>query len=264
MSVISQVAQPRLPREGRAVTVGLLAVAAAGWVVSIVAMRSMAMAPTGGSVMSDPMAMPATTSMSLAGFMVAWVAMMTAMMLPAVTPVVRLYMLAARRGTVAATPVFVAGYLVLWAAAGLPAYAAWRALAQPLADGAAWSGRVAGLALLLAAVYTVTPLKAACLRHCRSPLGFFMSLRGNLRRPRVALRAGARHGLYCLGCCWALMAVLVAVGVMSVTWMLVLAALIVVEKLVPHGELIGRVAAGLALPLGVLLLLEPGLITRLT
>jgi predicted metal-binding membrane protein len=198
--------------------------------------------------------------MTAAAFLAAWIVMMAAMMLPAVAPVVALYAQAARKGLVAALPVFLAGYLLVWALTGVPAFAVSRVVAEPLMDGEPWAARLVGGTLLLAAAYELTPLKAACLRHCRSPLSFFLSRRGSLASPRAALAAGAGHGLYCLGCCWALMAVLIAVGGMQLAWALALAAVLSLEKLVPRAGLVTAVAAVAAAVLGAALLVEPALL----
>lgn len=211
------------------VTATLLVVAGAAWAATVALMRGMGAAGMSGGAMSSMGAMT-PAALSLPTFLTAWVAMMAAMMLPAISPVVRLYARAAGRGLAAPLPVFVAGYLIVWSAVGLPAFVAWRALSGPVAGGEAWAGRVAGAVLLVAAVYQLTPLKTACLRHCRSPMGFFMRLHGDLRSSRTALSAGLAHGLICLGCCWALMAVLVALGTMSIPLMLVVAGLVFAEK----------------------------------
>src|SRR5256714_3387683 len=173
--------------------------------------------------------------MSLGAFLVAWLAMMTAMMFPAISPVVRLYGRAAAAGRVAPLPAFVAGYIAVWTALGLPGYLGWRVLMDPIADGRAWAGRLAGGVLIIAAVWQVTPLKSVCLRHCRSPISFFLRFGRSVTRPLGALRMGARHGLYCLGCCWALMAVLVAVGTMGVAWVGGAAPPLMVRKNGTHG-----------------------------
>jgi predicted metal-binding membrane protein len=240
------------------ITVVLLLVAAGGWAWSVITARSMSSTSS-----MDAMSMT-TSTLSLGAFLVAWVAMMAAMMLPAVLPVIRLYAHAAGRGLAAPVPVFAAGYLLVWSAIGLPAFVAWRALSDPLSGGAVWAARLAGGILLLAAVYQVSPLKAACLRHCRSPLGFFLGLRGNLAHARTALAAGAGHGLVCLGCCWALMAVLVALGTMSIPLMLAVAVLIFAEKNVRGGERIASAAAGLLGALGVVVLVYPQLAVHLS
>ena len=240
----------------------MLAVAAAGWwwsaqMAGQMSQPSMSGVPGGDST-------GASMSMSLGAFVVGWVAMMAAMMFPAVIPVVRLYARAARTGTVAPAPMFVTGYLLVWGAAGIPVWWAWQALAEPIAAGTPTAAVTAGAALIVAGSYQLSPAKASCLRHCRSPMGFFLHLRGNLRSAHVAMRAGAKHGLLCLGCCWALMAVLVAVGTMHLGWMLALTALIFVEKVVPRGDIIGQVVAVALIPAGALLIAHPALITTLT
>lgn len=238
----------------RTVPMVLLALAAVGWWWSVKVADDM----SGGGM--DAMAGP----MSLGAFVVAWLAMMAAMMLPAVLPVVKLYRLAAARGAVAPAPLFVAGYLVLWTTLALPAYVAWRALEMPLADGAAWAGRVAGATLLAAAAWQVSPMKSACLRHCRSPMGVFLRFGGDARRPAGAMRMGFVHGAYCIGCCWALFAVLVAAASMSVVWLVVFTGLIFAEKNLASGELVARAAAPALAALGAALLVAPSLITHIT
>lgn len=203
-------------------------------------------------------------TMSFAAFLGAWVAMMAAMMLPAVLPVVRLYRRAAARGTVAPVGVFVTGYLLVWAAVGLPAFAAWDALQGPLVAGTPWAGRVAGVVAVLAAGYQLTPLKTLCLRHCRSPMSFFLHHAKNLARPSGAIVAGTRHGLYCLGCCWLLMATLIAFGAMQLGLMVALAVLILVEKDAPFGERVAQLAGVAFLVVGAALVLRPSLIGYLT
>ena len=230
---------------------GLLAIAAVGWWWSVRMAGDM-----------DRMAMHDT--LSFGAFIVAWVAMMTAMMFPAISPVVRLYAGASGRHTVAPLPFFVAGYLVMWTAVGVLAYAAWRELEMPIAEGRTWVGNLAGVALIAAAIWQLTPLKAVCLRHCRSPMSFFLRFGRHLERPSGALRAGAMHGAFCVGCCWALMAVLVAVGTMSVAWMIGLAILITLEKNAPYGERIAQVAAVPLAALGLILLFDGSVIADLT
>jgi len=107
-------------------------------------------------------------------------------------------------------------------------------------------------------------LKAVCLRHCRSPMSLFTRFGGSVTRPLAASRMGASHGLYCVGCCWALMAVLVAVGTMNLAWMAALAVLILLEKNAPHGERIAVVAAVVFGVLGVALIVHPSSLTTLT
>lgn len=231
------------------VPVGLMLLALAGWWWSV---RMAGDAGADGAAGMDAMG----TSMSLSAFVLAWVAMMAAMMLPAIVPVVRLYTRAAALGRVAPTAFFVLGYLAVWASMAAPAYLAWRGIDDALAAGRPWVARVAGATFLTAALWQLTPLKSACLRHCRSPLGFFMRFGGRATRPAGAVRMGATHGAFCLGCCWAIFAVLVVLGTMNLAWMAALTALIVVEKNAPRGEAIS-VAAGIAFAvLGGLLLVD--------
>lgn len=219
---------------------------------------------TATSTSMDGMPGMAQDAIGLGAFLVAWLAMMAAMMFPAVSPVVKLYGRAAAADRVAPLPFFVAGYLAIWSSIGLPAYFAWRVLMAPIAEARPWAGRVAGFVLVAAALWQVSPLKSVCLRHCRSPISFFLRFGANVARPLGALRMGAAHGLFCLGCCWALMAVLVAVGTMNLAWMAVLAVLILVEKNTPVGERAATVAAAAFAVAGVLLLIRPETLTVLT
>jgi predicted metal-binding membrane protein len=189
------------------------------------------------------------------GFYVsAWVVMMAAMMFPSVWPTVGLYaaMQRGRRDRGLAVPAgapaaFVGGYLLTWTTAGLAAFALLAAARSFGGDGLMWEQAghwVAAGVIGLAAVYELTPLKDACLRRCRTPLGFLVS--GWREGRRGALRMGAGHGGWCVGCCWALMAALFALGLMSLAWMLVVAALIATEKLLPwRGVAVGAVSAAL-------------------
>jgi predicted metal-binding membrane protein len=121
---------------------------------------------------------------------------------------------------------------------------------------------VAGATLLAAAIYELTPFKNVCLAKCRSPLGFLLTSWRN--GPTGALRMGAAHGAWCVGCCWALMAALFALGIMSVAWMAFVAGLIAVEKIVPWRRVATWGTAGLLLGLGVLMLAAPSAIPGLT
>jgi predicted metal-binding membrane protein len=152
-----------------------------------------------------------------------WVAMTGAMMLPASAPTVLLVDRLSR----SATPRFLAGYLVAWTAYGLAAYGLARAIA---AAGVGHSG-AAGPLIAAAGLYGLTPLKRACLKHCRHPLAFLM------RHASLGpVRTGVVHGGYCVGCCAGLMVVLFAVGMMSVFWMVVVTAVIAAERIAPFGE----------------------------
>jgi predicted metal-binding membrane protein len=210
------------------VSAGILAVSAAAWIATV--------AITGAMTMPE---MEASALDALA-FCGVWGLMMAAMMLPSALLMFSLYSRMA--GSVPSG--FVAGYLVDWTLAGAIAY-----LAYALPHGSAVSmfeisslGRPTAIVLVLAAaVYQITPLKNACLRHCRSPLAFILNhwhhgLGG-------ALRMGLEHGLWCLGCCAGLMALLFGVGVMNVAWMVILAGVILAEKALPGGLWIARAAS---------------------
>jgi predicted metal-binding membrane protein len=189
---------------------------------------------------------------------------MAAMMFPSVAPTVALYTRMTKNSTPVAPWLFVGGYLLTWAGAGLVAYAVGAVASAAAGDRLDWDHAGHGLAaatLLVAAVYEVTPLKDVCLAKCRSPLG---SLLGSWRGGRTgALRMGVRNGAWCVGCCWALMASLFALGVMSVSWMALVAAIIAAEKTIPWRRL-PVVTAALLLALGAVLLLAPDALPGLT
>jgi predicted metal-binding membrane protein len=238
--------------------VALLAVALVTWIVTIERMRGMD-------------AGPGTDLGGMTWFVGVWVTMMAAMMLPSTAPMVlvvhRVTQERTRRGVVAlaTTWIFVVGYLVVWTACGLVAYGAFRAVKSAAPGFLAWdrSGPlVAGIAVATAGVYQVTPLKRACLRHCRTPLHFVMH-RWRRGGPG-AFAMGVEHGVWCLGCCAGLMLVLFVVGVMSVTWMAVVAALIFAEKVLPFGaHLSGAIAVALV-AFGLWIALSPNSVPGLT
>jgi predicted metal-binding membrane protein len=164
----------------------------------------------------------------------AWTAMMAAMMLPSAAPIVLLY---GRRSSTVDSTLLMAGYVLAWAAVGLAAYEISMRVMDP-GDGAV------GAVLLLAGIYQLTPLKSACLKRCRSPLDFVVT---HWRNGRLgALRLGAEHGAYCVGCCWALMVVLVVAGAMGLVWVIAIALAVAAEKLLPAGPWLGRIG-GIAL-----------------
>jgi predicted metal-binding membrane protein len=215
---------------------------------------------------------PGTDPGALGFYVTTWVVMMAAMMFPSIAPMVLMYVGLQRgrreRGLsapVGATASFVAGYLLLWAAVGLVGYAV-LTLGRELDSGFfAWdrAGRWASVAVLLvAAAYEFTPLKEACLTRCRGPLGFLVS---EWRDGRIgAVRMGIVHGGWCVGCCWALMAALFALGAMSVAWMIVIAILIAVEKMLPWrgAATVGVAAILVGLAIGVAA--APGRVPGLT
>jgi predicted metal-binding membrane protein len=199
-------------------------------------------------------ASPGTDLGTLGWFVGVWIVMMAAMMLPAVSPTVALYARMTRQRGLARPVAFTSGYLVVWGAAGVAAYGVFALGKRVLGPDLAWhnGGRwFAGGLLAAAALYELTPLKDVCLGKCRSPFGFLM---GTWREGvRGAGEMGAKHGAWCLGCCWALMVALFALGVMSLVWMAVVAALITVEKVLPWRRIAvwSTTALLLALAIGV-------------
>jgi len=229
----------------------LFGLAAAGWWWTIGQMRGMDGGPW--------------TALGSAGFFLGvWVVMMGAMMFPSVAPTVALYARMAGQRTLAPL-LFAAGYLVTWAAAGVAAFGLAYGGSRVAGGVLDWdrAGRwVAGATLIVAAVYELTPLKDVCLGKCRSPLGFLLS---SWRGGNVgALRMGATHGAWCVGCCWALMASLFALGVMSVIWMALLAGLIAFEKLIPSRRLATYGTASVLVALGLFVIAAPRLLPGLT
>jgi predicted metal-binding membrane protein len=190
-----------------------------------------------------------------------WTVMMTGMMLPSAAPLVLLYGAAVRRSTPRAASrqiyALTAGYLVAWTAFSLAATALQRGLASlllvsPMMEAA--SARVSAILLLITGVYQWMPLKHACLRACQSPLGFLM---GRWRNGwSGAFRMGLEHGLYCIGCCWALMLLLFAGGVMNVAVIAGLTALVAFEKLTPFGHRGARITGAVLFAAGLWMLLR--------
>jgi predicted metal-binding membrane protein len=189
-----------------------------------------------------------------------WVVMMAAMMFPSVWPIVGMYdrIRAGRDVAGAGTGLVVTGYLAAWTAVGLLAFGAIRLAVAALGDFLPWDGAgrwAAAVVVFGAAVYQRTPLKNACLTRCRGPLMFVME---NWRPGMYgAFRLGAVHGAWCVGCCWALMAALFALGLMSIGWMAFIAALIALEKLWPSRAVANWSVAVALVIVGVALLIDP-------
>jgi predicted metal-binding membrane protein len=221
----------------------LFALAAIGWWWTVGEMRGMDDGPW--------------TALGTFGWFVGvWVVMMAAMMFPSVSPTVALY---ARMSRSRVLPVaFTTGYLATWAAAGVVAFLVALATTNAAQGALAWDDAgqtIAGVTLLAAAGYELTPLKDVCLGKCRSPLG---TLLGSWRDGRAgAFRMGLGNGAWCVGCCWALMASLFALGVMSVTWMAVVAGLIAIEKTIPWRRVATYGTAITLVVLGVIVLVAP-------
>ncbi|RSS82349.1 DUF2182 domain-containing protein [Streptomyces sp. WAC06614] len=208
-------------------------------------------------------AVPGTMGMALPLFLLLWVVMMIAMMFPSVAPVAITWARSIGRSSAGAVRVarlteFVCGYLLAWTAFGLVTYGI-LAAAGPLVAEHPDLGRWLGAgAFLLAGFQQLGPLKDVCLRHCRSPMGQLVRYAGF--RPRARdLRVGLHHGLYCVGCCWGLMLVLVPLGVMNVAAMAAVAVVIFAEKLWRRGPLFATVVGVAFLALGVLAAVDPTL-----
>ena len=201
---------------------------------------------------------PGTDLGALGWFVGVWVVMMAAMMFPSVAPTVALYARMTRRRGLSRSLLFTSAYLLVWAAAGVGAYGLFRLGRVVLGPELAWNagGRwFAGGVLAIAALYELTPLKYVCLEKCRSPLGFLLGSWHDGQRG--ALEMGARHAVWCVGCCWALMAALFALGVMSLVWMALVAALITFEKTLPWRRVATWGTAAILLILAVVLVVAP-------
>jgi predicted metal-binding membrane protein len=227
------------------------------WIVTVDRMRGMD-------------AGPGTDLGGLGWYVGIWVTMMAAMMLPSAAPMVlffsRISAERERRGQpFVPTWVFVSGYLAVWTVYGLLAYGLYRAVVAVDHGFLDWdrSGPyVVGGAIAVAGVYELTPLKSICLRHCRSPMHYVL---GGWRNGWTgALRMGAEHGAYCVGCCWGLMIVLFALGVMSLFWMAVVAGVIFVQKLLPRADRLVPGFAVLLVALGIWVAAAPGSVPGLT
>jgi predicted metal-binding membrane protein len=213
-------------------------------------------APPAASALLERAAMPRMASMGAAWIFTMWVVMMAAMMLPTAAPMILIHARFVRgrdAGASAIVPssLFALGYLVAWVV-----FSAGVTVLQLALEKAHWlspaamsldSGLAGGAVLAAAGVFQFTPLKNACLRQCRTPIGFFMT---SWREGRVgALAMGVHHGLFCLGCCSALMLVLFALGAMNLFWIAALTAFVLIEKTAPGGRRIAR-AGGVALVVG--------------
>jgi predicted metal-binding membrane protein len=235
---MASIAQTRVPRTQATLLALLLAAAVLAWILT----RNRMLGMDAG---------PGTDPGTLGFYVISWVVMMAGMMFPSIAPMVLTFSFIQRRRherepidrTVSAST-FIAGYLVTWTAFGLAAYGLYvglRSLSIPAFSWHRAGPYVAAGVILAAAIYQLTPAKDACLRRCRGPLGFLLN---QWREgPLGALRMGIEHGAWCVGCCWALMAALFALGVMSLWWMVVIAALIALEKLFPIKVLANRTVA---------------------
>jgi predicted metal-binding membrane protein len=248
MAGVAEAARP-LPRQRRLPASGvvLVVLAALAWAGTIIWATS-----------RDMSAMPGTMGLGPGEFVAMWALMMAAMMLPSVWPFVAVYERTIRAHRAVRLGGLAGGYLLAWAAVGVAAYGVAWVFGELASDRPGVARAVAVAAFAALGVYQLTPLKFRCLSHCRSPLAHLLhytSFTGPLRD----VRAGGDHGLYCLGCCWALMLVLVALGVMNVPAMIVVAIVIAVEKVSRFGELFARIVGVSALVYAVLVGIDPSL-----
>jgi predicted metal-binding membrane protein len=236
-----------LPRPvATAIIAALLGCAAVAWLVT--AQQATSMAAMGG--------------MAMVGgglFLATWVAMMVAMMFPAVAPMVLTYagIVRSRGEGTMGTVAFVVGYLGVWTAAGLVPLGVIQLLGSSIAapiDG--WLPRLGGVMVVVAGIYQFMPLKTACLRACRSPVDFILSHDFGVG-PSAAARTGIAHGLQCLGSCWPLMAVLAVFGLMNLALMAVFAVVFFLEKTWRHGIMLSQLAGAACVILGLAVIIRP-------
>lgn len=254
---LSSAAAPPVPptvvRQRNLILVVLGGLAAAGWFVLL---NQASHTMGGGQAMGPDLTMGGSWPL----FLAMWVAMMTAMMLPAAAPMVLLYG-RMRRNDPVSIGFFTGSYLGLWFAFGVIAYLL-SALVEAGAARSEWItlnwGRAGGALLVLAGVYQFTPLKNVCLRQCRNPLAFVMT---HWRDGRGgAVRMGLAHGAYCVGCCWLLFAILIPLGMMNIAATAAVASLVFAEKVVPHGRAVGLLAAGALIVYGAVVVAHPVLL----
>jgi predicted metal-binding membrane protein len=257
-----------LARHDRAVVLGAIAgVTAIAWAYVLRLAAGMTTMPQGGMEMP---AMPGMVSPSIEPWGAAdllfmfsmWAVMMVGMMLPSVAPMILIYARVARQAVEQRKPFapsgwFAAGYLLAWAGfAAAATVAQWAleqlALLSPMTM--ATGDRLGGLVLIVAGAYQWTPLKDSCLAQCQAPLIFIQRHGGFRRDPGGALWLGFRHGLYCVGCCWALMGILFVVGIMNPLWIAAVAAFVLLEKVVPAGRAVSRIAGAALIVAGVWLI----------
>lgn len=253
----ASLAPPNAPRVVAAPLAAAAIVTAACWAATIYGASTMTGTmpmPGGWSMSMAWMRMPGQSSLDAAVmFLMMWQVMMVAMMLPSAMPMTLLYRrlaVARRQRGAAAAPsaVLLTGYFAIWLMFGLVAYVIGfivSALAMASEPVSLMIPAATGLVLVLAGVYQLTPWKRLCLRHCRSPMSFFAAC----WKPGWwgTLKLGAHHGAYCAGCCWGLMLIQLAIGVMNLPLMAVLAAVIWIEKLWRHGERVAMTAGWAAI-----------------
>jgi predicted metal-binding membrane protein len=247
-------AAPALRAERWLILSVLLALAGAGW--ALVAWQASGMNGTSGRL-------DLTMGMTAPLFIAMWMAMMVAMMFPASVPMVLAFTRTQSRkradgGEYVPTWLFVAPYIAVWTAFGALGYVI-AAAVDAVAGDSVWAmdnlPRIAGLLLVAAGVYQLTPMKRVCLSRCRTPLSFLVSYWRDGRRGAMSM--GLRHSLFCLGCCWVLFLVLLPLGVMNVAAMVAVTALVFAEKVLPRGDGVARAAAVALIAYGLLAVFVP-------
>jgi predicted metal-binding membrane protein len=249
------------------ILVSLIVVTGIAWALTVICMS----APMGSTAEHGAMVVEGMRDMAISGisaadwslaglavFMTVWTVMMVAMMLPSAAPMILIFAAAqARRNRRVAVPtwIFFGGYIFIWGEAGVFVYALVHACTDLVSrldwlDHGIWAPIAFGVTLIVAGLYEFTPLKRLCLRHCRAPSAFVAQHWQD--GWAGALDMGMQHGLYCVGCCWALFAVLVVAGMMSIALMLLLALVIFAENVLPHGPRTSATVAVVLIALGLL------------
>jgi predicted metal-binding membrane protein len=247
-----------LKRDRLIVLGGLLGIAALAWAYIVHLASTMQSMPMGMD-MAGPH-MQSWSGVDLALLFVMWAVMMLAMMVPGAAPMILMFATINRRRQEQQQPyvptaVFLGGYVLVWSGFSVLALLAqWglhsAALLSPMLVST--SPILGGLLLVAAGIFQWTPLKYVCLTRCRSPLGFLMTDWREGRRGAFIM--GLRHGMYCTGCCWFLMALLFVAGVMNLLWVAAITAFVLVEKVLPRGDLVGRLAGGVLVVAGLVVL----------
>jgi predicted metal-binding membrane protein len=264
--------KPDTPRSITEITSRRITLIVAGWLVGLSA-AAWFLTVRQASSMSDMVSglgqvgARAANDMTVPLFLGMWVGMMVAMMFPTVLPMVLAHRMVVRQRGEGRWPTaaFVLGYISIWSVIGvvpLVAFLAFRNLAADAGDSR-WLPTLAGVVLVVAGTYQFTAWKAVCLKACRSPITFLLThdFGGGARS---GYRAGLSHGLYCLGCCWALMAVLVVVGLMNLVWMGLITLVFLAEKNWRHGVALTKLVGSALIALGVAVIVSPGLLGDLS
>lgn len=243
---------------------GVRAVALAILLIGVTAFAWLSVIRSAATMMPMPGMEPLSVA-AMVGFTLQWGVMMTAMMVPSAAPMIMLYNGAHQRRTESSERVippeaFALTYLTLWLLTGVPVYLGWIGVGELATRSTAFAAALPyamAATLFATGVYQLTPLKQSCLRHCQSPVDFLM------RRWRTgyvaSLRFAALHAAYCIGCCWALMVLLVVAGAMSLPWVLAIALIVFAEKVLPGGQRTARISGIVLIVAGITMcVLVPG------